>query len=56
MSMQAVMAITGIKSKSEFIETVKYHQLSFATFLPDSRPMMNEEKKEFIKRYFEIHL
>ena len=55
MSMQAVMAIAGIKSKSEFIETVKVHQLPFALFLPDVRPMMIEEKDEFIKRYCGVH-
>lgn len=55
MSMHAVMAITGIKSKSEFIETVKTHQLPFATYTPDVRNLMIEEKDEFVKRYCDAH-
>lgn len=55
MSMQVVMAISGISSKNEFIEMVETNQLPFALFLPDVRPLMIEEKNEFIKRYCEIH-
>lgn len=56
MSMHTVMTISGIKSKCEFIEIVKIHQLPFALFLPDVRPMMIEEKEEFIKRYcYKVH-
>ena len=55
MSMHAVMSISGISSKSEFIKIVKAHQIPFATFPADIRPMMIEEKQEFIKRYCGVH-
>lgn len=51
MSMQVVMVLSGISSRREFVEKVRHHHLPFATYLPDARAMMAEEKEEFLKRY-----